>query len=146
MSRRRPKSFAQWAIGVVGTVITALIIYQLRIHKAENRLERDLSGIERQLHHNLIPQSPVAHQLSPEEVAARQEAARRQAEIESRLAAEHARAAAEERRKEGAWSEYFTPTQRCLLPESQRMVEVCQANEAKLRARFEANWAAGNRI
>ncbi len=67
MNRRRPKSFAQWAIGFVGTVITALIIYQLRIHKAENRLERDLSGIERHLHHNLIPQSPVAHQLSPEE-------------------------------------------------------------------------------
>lgn len=63
-------------------MITALIIYQLRIHKAENRLERDLAGIERQLHHNLIPQSPVAHQLSPEEVAARQEAARRQAEKE----------------------------------------------------------------
>ncbi|WP_104096875.1 hypothetical protein [Stutzerimonas kunmingensis] len=61
MNRRRPKSFAQWAIGFVGTVITALIIYQLRIHIAENRLERDLSGIERQLHHNLIPQSPAIH-------------------------------------------------------------------------------------
>lgn len=35
----------------------------------------------------------------------------------------------------------FTPTQRCQIPESRRMVEVCQANEARHRARFEADWA-----
>ena len=145
MSRRRPKSIAQWAIGVVGAVITALIIYQLRIHRAEYRFEYDLSRIQRQLQHNLAPQSPVAHQLSPEEVAAHQEAARRQAEIDRRVAAERAKAAAQDRLKEDAWSEYFTPTHRCQIPESQRMVEVCQANEAKLRAKFEADWAAGKR-
>lgn len=34
MSRRRPKSFTHWVIGVLGTLITALVIYQLRIHRA----------------------------------------------------------------------------------------------------------------
>ena len=70
---------------------------------------------------------------------------RRQAEINHRLAAEQAKAAAEQQRKEGAWSKYFTPTQRCQIPESQRMADVCKANEAKLRARFEAKWAASER-
>jgi hypothetical protein len=127
-------------------VIIALIMLQLRIHRAEYRVERDLSSIEQQLQRNFIPQLPVAHQPSPEDAAARQEFARRQAEINRRLAADLAKAAAEERRKEDAWSQYFTPTQRCQIPDSQRMVQVCQANEAKLRARFEADWAAGERI
>lgn len=145
MSRRRPKSFAHWAIGVVGAMITALIIYQLRIHRAEYRLERDLSRIEQQLQRNRTPHPTVTYLSSPEEIAAHQEAARRQAEIDRRLAAEHTKAAVEERRKEDAWSQYFTPTQRCQIPESQRMAEVCQANEVKLRARFEVDWAAGKR-
>ncbi|WP_221293305.1 hypothetical protein [Stutzerimonas stutzeri] len=146
MSGRRPKSFARWAIGVVGTVIIALIMFQLRIHRAEYRIERDLSGIEQQLRLNFTQQSPVTHQLSPEEAAAHQELARRQAEINRKIAADFEKAAAEERRKEDAWSQYFTPTQRCQIPDSQRMVRVCQANEAKLRARFDADWAAGERI
>lgn len=121
---------------------TALIIYQLRIHRAEYRLERDLSRLEQQLQRT----SPQPTYLpSPEEIAAHQEAARRQAEIDRRLAAEHAKAAVEEQRKEDAWSQYFTPTQRCQIPESRGMVEVCQANEAKLRARFEVDWATGKR-
>lgn len=146
MSRRRPKSFTHWVIGVVGTLITALVIYQLRIYIAEHRLERDLSRIEHQLQHNLTPRIPAPRELSPNEIAAQQEAARRQAEIDRRLAADQAKAAAEQQRKEGAWSKYFTPTQRCQIPESQRMVEVCQANETKRRARFEAEWADGERI
>lgn len=145
MSRRRPKSFTHWVIGVVGTLITALVIYQLRIHKAEYRLERDLSRIEQQLQHNLTPRLPATRQLSSEKVAAQQKAARHQAEIDRRLKADHAKAAAEQQRKEGAWSKYFNPTQRCQLPESQHMAEVCQANEAKLRARFEVEWASGER-
>lgn len=126
-------------------MITALIIYQLRIHRAEYRLERDLSRIEQQLQRNRTPHPTVTYLSSPEEIAAHQEAARRQAEIDRRLAAEHTKAAVEERRKEDAWSQYFTPTQRCQIPESQRMAEVCQANEVKLRARFEVDWAAGKR-
>lgn len=145
MSRRSPKSFAHWAIGVVGAVVTALIFYQLRMYRAEHRLEHDLSHILRQLQHKSAPQSPVAHWRSPEEVAAHQEAARRRSEIDRRAAEELAKSAAQDRLKEVAWSEYFTPTQRCQIPESPRMVEVCQANEAKLRARFEADWAAGKR-
>ncbi|MBD9428258.1 hypothetical protein IB232_23255 [Pseudomonas sp. PDM15] len=145
MGRRKPKSFTHWAIGVIGTVITALIIYQLRIHKAEYRLEREISRSQQQLQHNLSTRPPAAHQLTPEEVAANQEASRRQAEINHRLAAEQAKAIAEQQRKEGAWSKYFTPTQRCQIPESQRMADVCKANEAKLRARFEAEWAASER-
>lgn len=145
MGRRRPKSFAHWAIGVVCTVITALIIYQLRIHKAEYRLERDLTRIEQHLQRNLASHLPVAHQPSPGEVVARQEATHRQAEIDRRVAVELAKTAVQERRKEDAWSEYFTPTQRCQIPESQRMVEICQASEAKFRARFEADWVADKR-
>lgn len=109
------------------------------------RLERDISRVEQQLHHNLTPRLPAPRELSAEEFEAQQDAARRQAEIDRRLAAEHVNAAAEQRRKEGAWAKYFTPRQRCQIPESQRMVEVCQANEAKLRARFEAEWTNGKR-
>jgi hypothetical protein len=145
MSRRRSQSFTHWMIGVVGTLITALVIYQLRIHRAEYRLERDLSRIEQQFQHNFTPPLPAPRELSPKEIAAQQEVARRQAEIDRRLAADRARAAVEQQRKEGAWSKYFTPTQRCQIPESQRMAEVCQANEAKLRTRFEAEWATGKR-
>ena len=145
MSRRRSKSFTHWIIGLVGTLITALVIYQLRIHKAEYRLERGLSRIGQQLQHDLTPRVPRGREPSPEEIAAQQEAARHQAEIVRRLEADQAKAAAEQQRKEGAWSKYFTPTQRCQIPESQRMAEVCQANEAKLRARFEAEWAASER-
>ena len=102
MRRRRPKSFAHWTIGIIGAVIVALILYQLRIHRLEYRLERNLSRIEQQLQHNFTPRPPVVHQPSPVEVAARQEAARRQAEIDRRYAAEFAKSAAEERRKEEA--------------------------------------------
>jgi hypothetical protein len=132
-------------IGVVGTLIIVIVIYQLRIHRAEYRLERALSRSEQQLQHNFTPQLPASRELSPDEIAAQQEAARRQAEINRRLAADRAKAAAEQQRKEGAWSKYFTPTQRCQIPVSQRMAEVCQANEAKLRARFEAEWTTGKR-
>lgn len=142
MRRRRPKSFAHWAIGVVGAVIVALILYQLRIHRFEYRLERNLSRIEQQLQHNLTAWPPVVHQPSTTEAAVRQEAARRQAEMDRRLAAESAKAAAEEQRKEEAWAKYFTPTYRCQIPGSERMVQVCQANEDKHRARFEVDWAA----
>lgn len=120
--------------------------YQLRIHRAEYRLERDLARIEQHLQRNLVPQLPVAHQPSPEEVAARLEATHRQAEVDRRLAAVLAKAAIEERRREDAWSKFFTPTQRCQTPASQRMAKVCEANEAKLRAKFEAAWAAGQRM
>jgi len=146
MSRRRTKYFANWATGVVAAVIAALILYQLRIHKAEYRLEHNLSRFEQQLQHNLTPQPPVVHQPSPAEVSARQEAARRQAEIDRRRAAEFAKATAEERRKEDAWLKYFTPTDRCQIPDSEQMIQVCQANEAKNRARFEVDWAAGRYI
>ncbi|MCY1380230.1 hypothetical protein D9M69_680320 [compost metagenome] len=101
-----------------------------------------MTSIQQQMQRNLAPQSPVPPQLSPEELAGRKEAARRQAELDRRIAAERAEAAVQEKRKEEAWSKFFTPTQRCQIPESQRMVEVCQANEARHRARFEADWTA----
>jgi hypothetical protein len=121
-------------------------MYQLRIYKAEYRSEHFLSSTQRQLQQNPSLEASRAHQPSADEIAALREAAQRQAELDRKVASEHAKAAALERLKENAWEEYFTPTQRCQIPESQRMVEVCQANEAKLRARFEADWAAKKRI
>lgn len=146
MSRRRPRSFAHWAAGVVGAVITALIMYQLRIYKAEYRSEHLLFSTQRQLQQNPSLESPNAHQPSLDEIAALRETAQRQAELDRKAASEHAEATALEQLKENAWRKYFIPTQRCQIPESQRMVEVCQANEAKRRAKFEADWAADKRI
>ncbi|RTR58802.1 hypothetical protein DY931_21335 [Pseudomonas aeruginosa] len=142
MGRNRPKSFARWIAGILGATITALVIYQLRIQRAEYRLEHDFARIQQQFQHSLAPQLPAVQQRSPEELSALKEAARRQAEIDRRSAAERAAADARNQLKEEAWSKYFTPTQRCQIPESQRMVEVCEASEAKFRARFEADWAS----
>lgn len=75
-------------------------------------------------------------------MAARQAEAQRQAELDKKQRAVQRQVAQEEQRKEDAWEKYFNPTTRCQMPESQGMIQVCQANESKHRAKFEAIWAA----
>ncbi|WP_160015872.1 hypothetical protein [Pseudomonas sp. 8BK] len=122
----------------------AVVVYQLRVNLAESRLENRLVHIQ-QLQQALQPQPKAYRQPSPEEVAAHQRRLKEQAEENQRIAAAHAIAAAEGRRKEEAWSRYFTPTRACMLPESNARQQVCEANRSKHRARFEENWVANKK-
>lgn len=122
----------------------AVVVYQLRVHSAESRLEHRLA-YSQQLQQALQPQPKSFRQPSPEEIKAHQRMLKQQAEEDRRIAAERAVAAAEERRKEEAWSRYFTPSRACMLPESNARQQVCEAGRAKYRAQFEADWVAEKR-
>lgn len=144
MGRRRPKSFAAWAISTLGIVLISWIGYQIRLHHIEQVGERQLARTQ-QLQQKLAPSPPVVRQPSPEEIAAHQRMLEQQAEESRRIAAERAIAAAEERRKEEAWERYFTPSRACMYPESNARQQVCEARKAKYRAQFESNWATSKK-
>ncbi|MBM9950452.1 hypothetical protein JTL84_15425 [Pseudomonas aeruginosa] len=135
--RRRPKSFSAWLLSVAGVLLISWLSYQYRIHRLEQITNDQLERIER------LQPKPERHiQLTPEQMAVQQAEARRQAELDRKQREAQRLAALEEQRKEEAWKKYFTPTTRCQTPGSQQMVKVCEANESKLRARFEAGWSA----
>lgn len=135
--RRRPKSFSAWLLSAAGVVLISWISYQYRLHRLEQIANHQLERIER------IRPKPESHaQPTPEQMAALQAKAQRQAELDKKQREVQRQVALEELRKKEAWEKYFSPTTRCQIPESQRMIQVCQANESKLRAKFEASWAA----
>lgn len=134
--RRRPETFSAWLIGVVGGLLITWFSYQHRVHRIEQIANHQLDRME-----HLRPKVDAPTPPTPEQIAAHQAEMKRQAEYEKNQQAIQRRLAAEELRKQEAWEKYFVPTSRCQLPESQSMVQVCEANESKHRARFEAQWS-----
>ncbi len=146
MARRRSRTFERWALGLVGTIIVALVICELRMARLDARLEHRQSAVADMMS-KLSPQtiSPqTARQLTPEEIHRAREAEAVRAEARRADEVQRARYAAEQARKDAAWGKYFAPSHSCIYPESPNRVKVCSAQEAKLRARFEQQWASGN--
>jgi hypothetical protein len=146
MTRRRPQTLERWALGLVGTVIIALVIYELRMARLDARLEHSQSAVADMMS-KLSPQTispPAARQLTPEEIHRAREAEAARAATRKADDARQAQYAAEQAHKDAAWEKYYSPNQSCIYPESPNRVKVCGAQEAKLRARFEQQWASGN--
>lgn len=136
-SRRRSKTFTGMLISAAVIVLTSWFYYQYRLHRLELITNYRLNRIE-----HLRPKPERQVQLTPEQMTARQAEAQRQAELDRQNREKDRLLALEAQRKEEAWNQFFTPTNRCQIPGSQQMIKVCEANESKFRARFESEWSA----
>lgn len=135
MARRRPQSFQAWALGLIGTIITALILYYVRVaaieHMGQRQIERAQATMQRlqeqQTQRASVqppPTDPMQHQPDPYEVQVM-------------------KAATESQRKhDEAWEQYYKPARGCDNWQSDSHMVECQNHKLRAKREFEQKWAA----
>lgn len=145
MARRRPQTFERWALGLISSIVIALIGYQLSMARLDARLEhRQSAAADFLSKFNLQATTTPVRQLTPEEIRQAREAATASAAKHKADNERRARNAAEEAGKNAAWEKFFVPDRACNYPESPNRVKVCDARETKLREEFDRLWASRN--
>jgi IS5 family transposase len=135
MARRRPQTFQSWALGLIGVLITCVVMYYARVAAIEYMAERQIERTQ-------------AAMAKIQEQAARQQQQLRTAPLPTHQAdqydAQVMRAAAESQRQhEEAWERFYQAPRGCdNWKTDQQMVE-CQNHKLRAKREFEQKWAAG---
>lgn len=130
MARRPPRTFRELVIGLIGAILTSVIMYFGATHA--------IKRIGDQTQENLanIQQGILAKQ--------QQQVAIRQQPASDPFDAQVVKAAAESKRKhDAAWSSYYQPPKGCdVWKDDMHMVE-CVNHKMRAKGEFEHKWAAG---
>lgn len=129
MARRRPLTFKAWALGILGAIITTLVLYQARIAIIENMGQRQIERAEamQQRLQQQARQTAQPTQPAPDPYAE-----------------QVAKAAAEaQRRHDNAWQNYYQPPKGCDVWRSDTHMVECVNHKMRAKAEFERKWAAG---
>ncbi|MDH4564098.1 hypothetical protein [Pseudomonas sp. BN411] len=150
MARRRPLTFQTWALGLVGTIITALVVYYARVAIIEQMGQRQIAHTQAALQKR---QEQQAQQVAARAQPALQrqhrqtmssEEAKRQAAADSRRAVEAQRARIDEQRQhDAAWESFYKPMRGCDNWQSDSHMVECQNHKLRAKREFEQKWAAG---
>lgn len=137
MARRRPQSFQAWALGLIGTIITATVLYYGRVaiieHMGQRQIERTQAAIQKF-------QDQQAKRLEPQHRPAQQP--QRQPDSYD---AQVMKAAAESQRKhDAAWDQFYKPLRGCDNWQSNSHMVECQNHRLRAKREFEEKWAAGD--
>lgn len=134
----------RWLFKAVIGALIGLFAFHQRHAISNHFMEMRLDAVSQFQQRIAQPPAPArAPARTPEQVEAERAATQRRAEEYAATQAEFRKAQQEADRKDRAWHSFFQETQRCLLPESQGVREVCQAREARLRSEFETRWSRG---
>lgn len=132
MARRRPLTFKAWALGVLGTIIAALVLYQGRVAIIEQMGQRQIEraeAMQQRLQQQARQPTPYATPASTEP---------------DPYAAQAAKAAAEsQRRHDEAWAGYYQPKKGCDVWQSDAHMVECVNHKMRAKEEFERMWAAG---
>lgn len=150
MARRRPLTFQAWALGLIGTIITALVVYYARVAIIEQMGQRQIAHTQaalQKLQEQQAQQAAARKQQALErqhrQTMSEQEA-QRQAAADSRRAIEAQRARIDERRQhDAAWESFYKPMRGCEIWQSDSHMVECQNHKIRAKREFEQKWAAG---
>ena len=150
MARRRPLTFQAWALGLIGTIITALVVYYARVAIIEQMGQRQIAHTQaalQKLQEQQARQAAARKQQALErqhrQTMSEQEA-QRQAAADSRRAIEAQRARIDERRRhDAAWESFYKPMRGCEIWQSDSHMVECQNHKIRAKREFEQKWAAG---
>lgn len=135
MARRRPQTFQSWALGLIGVLITCVVMYYARVaaieYIAERQIERAqaaMAKIQEQAarqQQQLRPTPPPSHQVDQYD-------------------AQVMKAAAESQRQhDAAWEKFYQAPRGCdNWKTDQQMVE-CQNHKLRAKREFEQKWSSG---
>lgn len=135
MARRRPQTFQSWALGLIGVLITCVVMYYARVAAIEYMAERQIERTQ-------------AAMAKIQEQAARQQQQLRPTPPPSRpvdqYVAQVMKAAAESQRQhDAAWDKFYQAPRGCdNWKTDQQMVE-CQNHKLRAKREFEQKWGAG---
>ncbi|WP_430317845.1 hypothetical protein [Pseudomonas nitroreducens] len=131
MARRRPQSFQSWALGLIGVLITCVVMYYARVAAIEYMAERQIERAQ-------------AAMAKLQEQAARQQQQLRPTPPAPRQVDQVMKAAAESQRQhDAAWDKFYQAPRGCdNWKTDQQMVE-CQNHKLRAKRDFEQQWAAG---
>ena len=150
MARRRPLTFQTWALGLVGTIITALVVYYARVAIIEQMGQRQiahtqaaLQKLQEQQAQQVAARAQPALQRQHRQTMSSEEA-KRQAAADSRQAVEAQRARIDEQRQhDAAWESFYKPMRGCDNWQSDSHMVECQNHKLRAKREFEQKWAAG---
>lgn len=134
MARRRPQTFQSWALGLIGVLITCVVMYYARVAAIEYMAERQIERAQ-------------AAMAKIQEQAARQQQLRTTPSPTHQVDqydAQVMKAAAESQRQhDAAWDKFYQAPRGCdNWKTDQQMVE-CQNHKLRAKRDFEQQWAAG---
>ncbi|MBD9634619.1 hypothetical protein [Pseudomonas sp. PDM19] len=133
MARRRSRSFQSWALGLVGVIVTAVVMYYVRVaaidYIAERQIERTQRALEKLQALNTRPSTASAPQTYRQQ---------------DQYDAEVVRVAAETQRQHDiAWERFYQPPRGCDNWRSDQHMVECVEHKNHAKHEFEVKWAAG---
>ncbi|MBO3277424.1 hypothetical protein [Pseudomonas schmalbachii] len=133
MARRQPRTFKELAIGMVGAILSSVILYTGATHALKRMEQQTLANLAN------IQQSAQSKPQNPTP-ATPQPAQRQTDAYDSHVM----KAAAEsQRRHDAAWERYYQSPRGCdNWKTDQQMVE-CVNHRMRAKDEFERKWAAG---
>ncbi|MOA05070.1 hypothetical protein D3C78_1246510 [compost metagenome] len=135
MARRRPLSFQAWVIGLIGTIVTGLIMYYGRLAIIENMSQRQVAHAQAALQQLQQQNTQRQHQLQSSQRAQRQQ---------DDYDAQVMKAAAESQRQhDAAWEAFYKQPRGCDNWQSDSHMVECQNDRLRAKREFEQKWAAG---
>ncbi len=139
MARNRPQTFAAWMLGVIGAVLTAVLMYYAQVYAiqriGQGQIERSEAALQRL-------RDQQAARLSAQQVAIQAEAQKKaeQATYDAQVAQAMAES---QRRHDEAWSSYYQPKKGCDAWQSDAHMVECVNHKMRAKEEFERKWAAG---
>ncbi|MGF6695188.1 hypothetical protein M2318_005289 [Metapseudomonas resinovorans] len=150
MARRRPLTFQAWVLGLIGTILAALVVYYGRVAIIEQMGQRQiahtqaaLQKLQEQQAQQAATRNQQALQRQQRQTMSEQEA-QRQAAIQSQRAVEAQRARIDEQRQhDAAWESFYKPMRGCEIWQSDSHMVECQNHKIRAKREFEEKWVAG---
>lgn len=150
MARRRPLTFQAWALGLAGTILTALVVYYGRVAIIEQMGQRQIAHTQAVLQ-RLQEQQAQQAAARAQQTLQRQhrqtmstDETQRQAAIDSQRAVAAQRARIDEQRqRDTAWESFYKPMRGCDNWQSDAHMVECQNHKLRAKREFEQKWAAG---
>lgn len=135
MARRRPHTFQSWALGLIGVIITGIVMYFARVAAIEYIAERQMEHAQAAL-------------LKIQQQAVQQQQQQRRAPLPTHQTDQYdaqvmKAAAKSQRQHDAAWDKFYQVPKGCdNWKTDQQMVE-CQNHKLRAKREFEQKWAAG---